>query len=218
MARAEKLTSEERRETVAKMEMNSPMMGHAAPRVNLKPNVGKILAAIAYVVAFGETRKLAVTQYDILKTFFLADKAHLNKYGRPITFDNYVAMRAGPVPSLTYDFLKEKQSKLKQLRISALPWSRSGSTGGRFFYSNADIKDVDEALSESDKKALADAFTTIKSLTFVQIKKLTHDDPAYKEAWREESEQKAFLMSMGMLFDSPDFEEAEALEFQSRNT
>src|SRR5260370_34242127 len=110
--------------------MNSGME-HSAPRVRLKPHVGKILAAIAYVIAFGETRKLGVTQYDILKTIFLADKAHLNKYGRPITFDNYVAMRAGPVPSLAYDLLKEKQSKINQVRITSLPWKRPGATGGR---------------------------------------------------------------------------------------
>jgi uncharacterized phage-associated protein len=196
--------------------MNS-RMGHAAPKVNLKPNVGKILSAIAYVIASGEKRHFTITQYDILKTLFIADKIHLNKYGRPITFDNYYAMRAGPVPSLAYDFLKERQAKMKQLRISSLPWSRRETAAGRFEYYHADPKDIDDNLSDSDKSSLSDALTTIKSLTFAQIRKLTHDDPAYEEAWRDEGDQKSFLMSVGMLFDSPDFEEAEALAFQSKN-
>jgi uncharacterized phage-associated protein len=195
------------------VEMNS-RIGHPAPRVTLTPNVEKITAAIAFVIALGEARRLSVTQYDILKTFFLADKTHLNKYGRPITFDNYYAMRAGPVPSLTYDLLKEKKAKLRKYKIT-LPWVRTSCPGGRFLYANA--RTIDNMLSESDKNALSDAFTIIKSLTFPQIKKLTHDDPAYEEAWREESNEESFLMSLGMLFDSPDFEEAEALQFQSKN-
>lgn len=196
--------------------MNS-RIGHAAPRVTLKPNVEKIIAAIAYVIALGETRELSVTQYDILKTSFLADKTHLNKYGRPITFDNYFAMRAGPVPSLTYDLLQENKVKLKQYKITLLPWTRTSCPDGRVLYTNANVRTIDDMLSDSDKNALAAAFTIIKSLTFSQIKKLTHDDPAYEEAWREESDEKAFPMSLGMLFDSPDFEEAEALQFQSKN-
>ena len=189
---------------------------HVAPKVNLKPSVDKILAAVTYVIALGETRRVDVTQYDILKTCFLADRAHLNKYGRPITFDNYYAMRAGPVPSLTYDFLKEKSAKLAQYKIESLPWTRTPGSGGRFHYSLPNTGSIDDMLSPSDKAALSDAFTTIKSLSFPQIRKLTHDDPAYEEAGREEGEQQAFLMSLGMLFDAPDFEEAEALEFQSK--
>jgi uncharacterized phage-associated protein len=198
------------------MEMNS-RVGHAPPKVNLKPNVQKIISAIAYVIALGEKRQFTITQYDILKTLFIADKAHLNKYGRPITFDNYYAMRAGPVPSLAYDFLKEKHAKMEQLRINSFPWSRREISAGRCEYFRADPKDIDDNLSESDKNSLSDALATIKSLTFSQIRKLTHDDPAYEEAWRDEGDQKAFLMSVGMLFDSPDFEEAEALAFQSKN-
>ena len=172
------------------------------------------MAAITFVIALGEKRRISVTQYDILKTFFLADKTHLNKYGRPITFDNYYAMRAGPVPSETYNLLKETKWKPRQNKIT---WTRTSCPDGRFLYTNADVRTIYDMLSESDKNALSDAFTIIKSLTFSQIKKLTHDDPAYEEAWREESNEEAFLMSLGMLFDSPDFEEAEALEFQSKN-
>ena len=80
----------------------------------MEPNVNKILDTICFVIAEARERSKSVDQYDIVKTIFLADKKHLNKYGRPITFDNYHAMKFGPVPSLTYNFLKEDQSKLKK--------------------------------------------------------------------------------------------------------
>lgn len=46
------------------------------------------------------------TFHSISKVLFHADKAHLSRYGRPISGDNYIAMRHGPVPSAIYDIFK----------------------------------------------------------------------------------------------------------------
>src|SRR5271155_2168922 len=45
-----------------------------------KPDRERILEAIIYLINKGKN----LSQYDIVKTIFLADKAHLNRYGRPI--------------------------------------------------------------------------------------------------------------------------------------
>ena len=70
----------------------------------------------------------------------------------------------------------------------------------------------------SDVTALSDAFTAVKGMTFSQVRVLTHSDPAYIEAWKgDEDDKNAFLMSYGMLlFDSPDFETAERIQFLSK--
>ena len=188
-----------------------------APRVRLRANLQKILAAIIHVIAVAEKQRVPVTQYDILKALFIADKSHLNEYGRPITFDNYCAMRAGPVPSLAYDLLKGNKKVLKDRNISHLPWDRTPGHSGRYYYSKPNIVEFDDVLSRSDKLALSNALSVIHSLTFGQIRALTHNDPAYMEAW-EESGTGRFWMSYGMLFDSPDFEKAETVEFLSKLT
>lgn len=189
-----------------------------APVVNLQPNLEKILAAISHTIAMAESRRTNVTQYDILKTLFVADKTHLNEYGRPITFDNYVAMKAGPVPSLAYDLLKENKATLDRHHIKKLPWDRQPGPNGRYYYSKSNPEAFQGILSESDTEKLYAAFLTIISLTFGQIKRLTHSDPAYIEAWDDDDKKNAYKMSLGMLFDSPDFEQAEALEFLSKHT
>ena len=189
-----------------------------APRVKLKPNLRKILAAIAYLIAMSEKRGTAISQYQILKSLFLADRAHLNSYGRPVTYDNYHAMRAGPVPSVAYELLKESSVVMKRNRIKHLPWERHPAGAGRFDYSRADTRDVDSALSESDKGCLENALAAIKGLSFSQIVRLTHADPAYVEAWEQNGEHKSYLMSYGMLFDAPNYEAAERVEFLSKHT
>jgi uncharacterized phage-associated protein len=40
-----------------------------------------------------------ITPFFVAKVFFLAEKWHLNRFGRPIIGDTYVAMQNGPVPS-----------------------------------------------------------------------------------------------------------------------
>jgi uncharacterized phage-associated protein len=197
--------------------------GHKAPRVRLQPNVKKIVEAISCVIGEGERQGYVLSQFDILKTLFLADRWHLNTYGRPVTFDNYHAMRRGPVPSLAYDILKETGRAMATVRregIRALPWKRSAQPDARGVYRYRSGKKTtdDEVLSESDTKALADALTKLKGLTYLELRKILHDDIAYVEAWEPESNIKSFVMSYGMLFDAPNFELAERVQFLSKTS
>lgn len=190
---------------------------HEAPRIRLEEDVEKILAAIRYVIVEAGKKELSVTQYDIVKTIFLADRAHLNEYGRPITFDNYVAMEHGPVPSLTYDFLKGNDYILKKYGIKSFGWKKydiKGSKKSKFSITKS-YKD-EGVLSASDKEALSSALIIVESLGFGQIRKLTHEDPAYEEAWKGDGEKK-HNMSYGMLFNSPDYEAAELVRHLSEN-
>lgn len=209
------LNVERRHGDVARVSASAP---HMAPRIRLEPNLAKIIGAITWIIAEADRRKREITQYDVLKTLFLADKSHLNEYGRPVTFDNYYAMKDGPVASVAYNLLKEDKRILGKYRIKKLPWKRSAreSGSGRYYYSNAKDTTDEDVLSPSDVSALGDALTTVKSLTFSQIRSLTHNDAAYIEAWKDDSTKKAHLISYGMLFDSPDFEAAGTVQFLSK--
>ena len=187
------------------------------PRVKLEPNVGKIVAAICYVIAQAQKRGQMLTQYDIVKTLFLADKKHLNDYGRPVTFDNYCAMIHGPVPSLAYDLLKENAKAIEKTNLKKLPWIRKKGEGSKYLYSLAKVGCSEESLSPSDKDALSGALTTIKSLTFPQVRQLTHNDQAYIQAWSDEGESKSYPMDLALLFETPNPEAAKTLSFLSRH-
>lgn len=201
--------------------MNTIKSSSESSYVRLKPNVRKIVASISYIIALGGKRKKkkSVPQYVILKSLFLADKAHLNEYGRPVTFDNYVAMRAGPVPSLAYDLLKEKESILRKYYTQPLPWSRE-FFGDQFYYSNANVADLDDVLSDSDKKALKVAYEYVANSSFSDISTRLHSDPAYIDAWSGKEAQKhksSFPMNMGLFFEEPDFEQVGIVQFLSKH-
>ena len=61
----------------------------------------KSLAVASYLA-----NRSGETMYTILKMVYLADRLHLEKYGRPITGDRFIAMAEGACPSKIYDSMK----------------------------------------------------------------------------------------------------------------
>lgn len=181
----------------------------------MSPDPMRILGAICYVIGQADKKRYQATQYDIVKTLFLADRQHLNEWGRPITYDNYVAMLHGPVPSLSYSFLKEDAFAVAKHDV-VLPWSRHQLEGGKFHYTGCVDGGAMDHLSDSDKEALDVAFDIVRKYSFSQVRRLTHEDAAYIDAWREDEEKKAFDMNLALMFEEPNNDRAEYLSEMSQ--
>jgi len=188
-------------------------MSYAVPEhVLMKPDVDRILAALYFVMAEAQRRGRNVSQYDLVKTLFLADRAHLNQWGRPVTYDNYCAMFHGPVPSLAYDLLKGNEKAMRDHNLHGLPWkSVPFNKSTRHFFPVDEALDHQDFLSESDIEVLMEALGVVQSLDFGQIRRLTHEDPAYVDAWRDDGGRAAYAMKLGLLFEEPNFEQASCL-------
>lgn len=185
-------------------------MSSATPeQVEMKPNVGRIMAALYFVMSEAQRRGRNVSQYDLVKTLFLADRAHLNEWGRPVTYDNYFAMLHGPVPSLAYNLLKGNEKAMRDHDLHGVPWKSvsHSKTINHFFPAEAELNPQD-FLSESDIEALDNSLRVVQALGFSQIRRLTHEDPAYEDAWQENGGRAAYAMKLGLLFEKPNFEQA----------
>lgn len=169
--------------------------------VSFRVHKNKTINALLHLMHAANSLNYRPSQYDLVKSLFLADRAHLNGFGRPITFDSYVAMTHGPVPSFAYNTLKPEFAWASVERNQA-PWSSEADGKVRRFTANepTDAK----ILSGSDISALGSALSTIMSLSFGQVRKLTHEDAAYVAAWRDEEDRFAFPMNMELLLDEAD--------------
>lgn len=177
----------------------------------LRPNMNKIVESILFLIGEAESRKTYVTTYDILKTIFLADVMHLNNYGRPITFDNYYAMKDGPVPSKVYEILKSDSNNLELMKeIENWPlWHKIESPEDGidvFKYVRPKRSANLRVLSDTDKSALKDSLAHIKAQGFSQIRDMTHQHPAYQEAWAARGNTKSCQIRYELLLQSPDQE------------
>lgn len=188
-------------------------MNNAIPEhVEMKPNVDRIVAALYFVMAAAQRRGRNVSQYDLVKTLFLADRAHLNEWGRPVTYDNYCAMRHGPVPSLAYDLLKGNEKAMRDHQLHDLPWKAIPHIKSTKHFVPIDgLLNPQDVLSESDIEVLENSLGVVQSLGFSQVRRLTHEDPAYVDAWLEDGGRAAYAMKLGLLFDEPNFEQAATL-------
>ncbi len=144
----------------------------------------KALNAILYIAhqLIKKAPERRADLYKLQKILYFADKYHIAKYGRLITGDFYVAMKDGPVPSRTYDMLKQVRGdgcyNSSREFIDRLQKSISFSEGITI---NPHSECATGDLSISDIEMIDKALDKLKSLSFPQIKELSHDS-AYEEA------------------------------------
>jgi uncharacterized phage-associated protein len=174
----------------------------------------KIQEAILYLMG----RQPDLSQYEIVKAIFLADSSHLNRYGRPVTYDNYVAMEHGPVPSLAYDALKPEYN-FKAKFSAERPWTSIPDKDNPNVNRYTPLREPRrEYLSASDMKALDSALGTVLSLSFNQLRRLTHEDKAYVEAWERRGSGDAARMRLSLMVDKNGEDlESELLYFSSNS-
>lgn len=111
--------------------------------------------------------------YWVLKILYQADKLHLQKYGRFICGDDYVAMKHGPVPSCTYDLLKEVRMYNSMPELHPAPEDIEIQDGG---YRVVPLRDPDmDLFSESDIECLIESIQIYGNMTFTELKEASHD-------------------------------------------
>lgn len=118
-----------------------------------------------------------VTYFYASKILFYAEKYHLNKFGRPIVADTFVAMNNGPVPSTMYDFVR---GKLFQAGDAEAVQQALTSHGPKIIA----LKEPDlTVLSQSDIECLQEAIQFCKDKPFGYLSDLTHSEKAWLEAF-----------------------------------
>lgn len=140
----------------------------------------KVLAAVSY---FGAQDLPELTKGKLCKLIFLADRSHVLRYGRPITGDVMTAMKHGPVPSYTKNVLDRFESGIADSETESL---------GRYFrldrdyqyprYAFVSMADL-STLSKSDLKVLKEVVRDHGKKSFTELRALTHEFSAWKEAW-----------------------------------
>lgn len=128
----------------------------------------KALEVLAYTASRANT-----DLYCTLKLIYLADKLHLERYGRFIFGDWYAALEFGPVPSHSYDIMKHARGDRPMSLASHAPdvLRVDAKTNSIEVLREPDL----EELSESDIECLDEAIRTYSKYGFERLKRETHD-------------------------------------------
>lgn len=116
--------------------------------------------------------KAGQDMYGILKMMYIADKKHLDKYGRFIFGDGYYALPHGPVPTDAYDMIKsvrgDGSSVFSPFACDAFRVEGKSSI--------IPLRSPDlNCLSKSDMNCLNQAIDELQHLSFSRQKNITHD-------------------------------------------
>ena len=133
-------------------------------------NERKALAAATHLLAKNDG---CMPYMRLLKLLYLADRAALMEYGRPITGDRYVAMKLGPVLSNVYDRIKE------------------GEWGGLIRKIRYDVQlvgpELTGPLSDADVNILDEAGRFCQTLDHWNLSDLTHELPEWVKTPRNQN-------------------------------
>ena len=173
-------------------------------RLIITPSYHKLVDVVLCILHEAERLGVVPTQYDIVKSTFLADRRVLNRFGVPITFDAYYAMEHGPVPMTLFNLLKGDPDVVA--KTGEPQWSvrrRAGSDKVLEFHSPR--RPVDEDVLDGVEEAeLREALSLVVRLGVSGVRARTHQDRAYRAAWREDDDRTAFAMSYRDMLDVPD--------------
>lgn len=115
-----------------------------------------------------------IDKLHALKLVFFADRYHLRKYGRPITNDQYWAMKLGPVPSGVKDLFELDSASPVERHYSEKFFQRGSRTHSIRSTAPVDVR----VLSQTDQQALSFAWRTFGSPS--GIVERTHRYPEWR--------------------------------------
>jgi uncharacterized phage-associated protein len=128
----------------------------------------KAVEAILYT-----TSKAGTTLYETLKLIYIADKCHLERYGRFIFGDVYAALEHGPVGSDAYDAMKQARGTRSTSRAPSIVDAIKVDPKTQKITVLRE-PNLDE-LSATDIECLDEAISKYGRWDFARLKKLTHD-------------------------------------------
>lgn len=170
--------------------------------LNFRPNLDKIVELLLYLAH----KRPDADKYQAVKFFYLADREHLSRYGRPITYETYFALPYGPVASNAMDLLEGDDWTMKAAGIEELPFDVEDTqkNGRPITYIRKPLRAVNlDLFSKSDLKVFDEILAKYGNADFDELYKITHKHFAYTRAWnsREKGYKRAEMLYEDMIED-----------------
>ena len=177
------------------------------------PKRDKVTEGALWLLERAQEGGQAMTTDQLATIMFLADKAHLDAYGRPVFFDNYVAAKNGPEGVAAMEML-DSSYDWTSIGSESAPWTIEDAEG-QSFPRPARSPNM-RRLSETDVEALESALGMVANLDTDQIRLFTHRGQAYAAAW-DDGKGAGSRLDPRLIPDTRDDEMIDDLLYASRH-
>lgn len=135
---------------------------------------GKAIEALAFIAQL----RPGLTPLFVSKILFYAEKWHLNRYGRPIIGDTYIAMPQGPVPSVIKNYIDQKWDWVHKPEGYDEAITVQRQEGLLRLFPGQRPANL-AALSATDIECISEAVEFCRARTPDELSTLTHQEKAY---------------------------------------
>jgi len=165
-------------------------------------SIRRILQALYYLQSKAPSdNQDRFTKVYLLKMLYFADRYHLRHFGCLATGDNYVAMKLGPVASVTFDMLKRVPNIKNSAGTDYLSAIKE--------LSEHEVKiepQKDDELTESFKRSLDFALKEFGHFNWIKQSKISHCYVEWKKHETSLSVNLSIPMDTSDFFDDPEDE------------
>lgn len=140
-------------------------------------NQDKALAALGFVASIEQ----GLSPLYVSKVLFFAEKDHINRYGRPILGDTFIAMPRGPVPSTVKNYIDQNWDWVERPERFSDYLSIRRTRGLLTLHPGAEAPNLD-LLSETDRDCISRAIEFCRTKNPQQLSDLTHFEAAWLNA------------------------------------
>lgn len=153
--------------------------------LKFRPKLDKILELLLYLAY----RRPRADKYQVVKFLYLADREHLNRHGRPITFETYYALKYGPVASHAKELMEGRANTIAGAGADRLPFEleevpHPKKPGEKLVQLGRPLREVNyDKFSKSDIKIIDEIIDKYGELSFDDLYNITHSHFAYRNAW-----------------------------------
>lgn len=149
---------------------------------NYHTNLEKSISAIKLILS--NFKDNVCDFHKLFKILYFAERKHLAMYGRPITGDRYIAMKAGPVPSDIFDILKILRGD--SIFKSNIDFSKHFNVRSNHHLTLVDKNFDIDIFSESEIECISSSIEENRFLGFSTLSDKSHDS-AYNSAERDDT-------------------------------
>ncbi|OGZ43269.1 MAG: hypothetical protein A3J55_02670 [Candidatus Ryanbacteria bacterium RIFCSPHIGHO2_02_FULL_45_17b] len=149
--------------------------------------IPKLKAMILYFATFTDPRLLG--KVKLMKLFYFVDFTHVKNYASPITFDNYVRLEHGPIPSTILNLVDavEDDTDNAILADSFSIKTRDGSNQKRVVPTREFTSKDEKYFTPSELKVLKSVCDRFAGKTGKFIEDKSHEEAAWSKTKELES-------------------------------
>lgn len=161
----------------------------------MKIPIPKLQAMIRYFATFTDAKLLG--KVKLMKLFYFSDFVHVKNYASPITFDNYVHLEHGPVPSTIMNLINSVESDMDNAILAgSLSVEVTENSNRRRIVPSRNFNEADKKyFSEIELKTLESVCSRFADKTAKYIEDRSHEESAWSQT--TELEDISYTLAVG---------------------